>query len=347
MLDRLLRFGVLAVLALALACDDEPERGAQGESCTRRDDCEKGLRCVDQVCVGGDGGTASPGPDPAAPGAGSEGDACSARRGCKSGLSCVSNVCAPLSSGMQPGGRYSGRGESCAASNECAQDLACIGSMCVSVTLGLERTTKTCDRVECAEDVDCCADFVPNPNCEAYRQNCEKDPVFCNTYRSLCECSRRCIDELCAVAAPGCSASAECTSLQTPFCVEGSCVQCMTDGNCPGQGAKCDQGVCMSACTSDEQCPLLHACQEGACTEVGCRSDRECVFITDDPDAVCRATKCKTPCDGDSDCSENDERFNVCVDGECVFVGCENDAECRALLRLENQASSKVKAVCR
>jgi hypothetical protein len=103
----------------------------------------------------------------------------------------------------------------------------------------------------------------------------------------------------------------------------------------------------MSACTSDEQCPLLHACQDGACEEVGCRSDRECVFISSDPDSRCRDAECRAPCDTDSDCAADDQRFHVCADGECVFVGCETDAECRALLRLENQTSSRVKAVCR
>ena len=126
-----------------------------------------------QVCVGGDAGAGTSAPDPANPaGAGGEGDACGSRRECRSGLACVANVCEPASSGMQPGNRYSGRGESCAASNECAEDLACVGGMCVAVTLGLERTTKSCELVECAADADCCSDFTPNANCDAYRQNC-------------------------------------------------------------------------------------------------------------------------------------------------------------------------------
>jgi hypothetical protein len=204
-----------------------------------------------------------------------------------------------------------------------------------------------CARIECEADADCCADFVPNPNCAAYKQNCDTDPVFCNTYRSLCECSEHCVDELCTTAAPGCSVDAECTSQQTPFCVDGGCVQCQSDANCPGLNAKCVEGVCMSACQSDEQCAALHSCEDGECVETGCKTDRECVFTSGDPSALCHDGKCLAPCDTDSDCSTADQRFNVCVDGECVFVGCETDAECRALLHLQSQASSKVHAVCR
>jgi hypothetical protein len=341
MANRFARVVLWGALLLA-GCESDPRRGAAGESCTRRDDCGDGLHCLGQVCVAADAGAPS---SPA--GAGALGDSCGARRDCAAGLACIANECAPASNGMQASSRYSGRGESCAASNECASELACVAGTCVAVTVALPRTTKSCERIECMADADCCADFVPNPNCEAYRQNCETDPVFCNTYRSLCQCSRRCTEELCAVAAPGCTLSAECTSLQTPFCVAGSCVQCETDANCPGQDAKCSEGVCMSACMSDEQCPLLHACQDGSCAEVGCRSDRECVFMNRDPDARCRDTECRTPCDSDSDCAADDQQFHVCVEGACVFVGCETDAECRALLHLENQPSTKIKAVCR
>lgn len=336
---------LLFAALLSPACDDV-KRGAEGESCTSRNDCEEGLQCIALTCVprgssgGGDASVAAPSPA-------EQGEPCTSRRDCAVGLACIANRCTEQSAGMEPGGRYSGRGESCAASNECASDLACVSNMCAAVTVGLEHTPKSCDRIECAADADCCAAFVPNPSCEQYRQNCETDPVFCNTYRSLCQCSQRCVDELCTTAAPGCTDSAECTSLQTPFCVEGTCVQCEADANCPGMGGKCVQGVCMSACTSDEQCPLLHACEDGACVDVGCRSDRECVFVSGDASSVCRDGKCQDPCDSDSDCAAEQQRFSVCVDSQCVFVGCESDAECRALLHLENQPSSKVRAVCR
>jgi hypothetical protein len=189
---------------------------------------------------------------------------------------------------------------------------------------------------------------MPNANCDMYKANCAMDPVFCNAYRSLCECSQDCMDEMCVAAQPGCMSDAECTSMQTPFCVKNKCRQCDKDSACPGAGAKCADGVCMSPCTNDENCPLLFKCQDNACIETGCSSDRECAFVNKSARAVCRDKKCTSPCEVDSDCAseKNSTGFDVCEDGQCKFVGCESDTECRALLNLANQRSN-VRAVCR
>jgi hypothetical protein len=325
---------------LSVACERDLIRGGEGESCTRRDDCEDGLSCLAQVCTSSPVGDAGTGP------AAGLGEPCRARSDCGAGLICSANECVQGSAGVTPGSRYSGRGESCQAKNDCVPELACVLGTCSDVTLAVAHTAKGCHRVECTVEEGCCADFVPNANCDAYRENCEIDPIFCNTYRNLCECNKECVDEVCVAAAPGCSDDAECTSLQTPFCVEGRCRQCNADSTCPGTGTQCVEGVCMAACAIDENCPLLHACQDSACVEVGCRSDRECVFVTSDALALCQDGECKVPCDADTDCASEEERFHVCEQGQCVFVGCESDVECRALLGLESQPG-KVRAVCR
>jgi hypothetical protein len=259
---------------------------------------------------------------------------------------CVAARCEVGMSGVPVSSRYSGVGETCRASNDCAEGLVCMTSMCTSVTLSLPHTAKECHRVECETDEECCADFVPNENCAAYEENCRIDPVFCATYRSLCECSQGCQDAQCVTAAPGCSDDAECTSAQTPFCVDGSCAQCDRDAACPGEGTKCVDGVCASACQGAEECPPLHDCQEGECVVVGCGTDRECVFLRADPLSRCVDGDCITPCDADSDCSGDGMRFFVCLQGECTFVGCETDAECRAFLGL-NVPNTSARAVCR
>jgi hypothetical protein len=279
----------------------------------------------------------------------SAGASCGARRDCASGLMCLSNVCKPQAVGTEPtGSRYSGRGESCQAKNDCAGDLVCLMSVCRDVEVALSRTPKSCHLVECASKDDCCAAFTPNANCATYKMNCDTDPIFCNTYRSLCECSKECTDEQCVAAAPGCMSNAECTSQQTPYCVSSKCRQCDGDTACPGAGNKCVEGVCMAACTIDENCPLLHACQDGACVDTGCKSDRECAFITKNSRAVCLEKKCQAPCDVDADCmaDKNTKGFQVCEQGQCLFVGCETDVECRALLDLESHAGT-AHAVCR
>jgi hypothetical protein len=327
------------VLLWIAGCDRDPDRGEAGESCTRRDDCAPGLVCIGQVC-------AEPARDAGAAMPAGEGGACRARVDCQEGLACTNNVCVAASAGLPPGARYSGRGESCEAKNDCVPELACVMGTCREVGVRLGQTQKGCHRVECDGDAACCADFVPNANCDAYRMNCETDPIFCNTYRSLCECNKSCVDELCVAAAPGCSSGAECTSQQTPYCVEGRCRQCDRDSSCPGQGTQCVDGVCMAACSIDENCPPLHACEDSACVEVGCRSDRECAFVTGDALAACRDGECDVPCEADTDCVSETERFQICAEGRCVFVGCEEDYECRALLHLENLPGS-VRAVCR
>jgi hypothetical protein len=328
------------LVVLLAGCKNESElaRGGAGESCTRRADCADGLLCVAQVCaVSPDAGTPLPS---------GEGGDCRARSDCQAGLTCNANRCAPAMVGVDPDNRYGGRGESCTAKNDCEGELACVTNTCREVTLSLSHTAKDCHRIECAEAEDCCTSFVPNANCDAYRDNCETDPIFCNTYRSLCECSEECVDEMCVVAAPGCSMDAECTSSQTPYCVDSRCRQCNVDSSCPGAGTQCVDGVCMAACAIDENCPLLHTCEDSVCIEVGCTTDRECVFATGDSLAVCIDGDCRVPCDDDTDCVAEEERFQVCEDQQCVFVGCENDAECRALLELESTPGT-AHAVCR
>jgi hypothetical protein len=325
------------------ACGHE-RRGGAGESCTKTDDCNTGLGCFAQVCTKAES-TSEAGAGDLDAGS----DSCGARRDCASGFTCVAGHCQRQSVGTTGSARYSGKGESCQVTNDCTPDLSCVMGMCREVEVVLSRVPKSCFRVECATKDDCCQSFVPNANCPTYEMNCAMDPIFCNTYRSLCQCGQDCVGELCIAAAPGCKSNAECTSTQTPFCVEGKCRQCDKDAACSGDNAKCSEGVCMAACHQDEHCPLLHACQDGACVDTGCKSDRECAFIMKNPLAVCRESECHLPCATDDECMtapSPTRGLEVCEQGQCVFVGCENDRECRALLGLENQRGN-IQAVCR
>lgn len=353
-----LLIALVAVLAIE-ACGDDRRRGGAGDSCTSTNDCESPLSCIASVCFAANGGkTGQP-----------EGGACDARRNCAMGLACMDGTCQLSSNGMSGGStRYSGKGENCTAKNDCEPGLACMMGLCRSLDVPLERMPKSCYRVECAVKDDCCQTFVPNPSCPTYEANCAMDPIFCNTYRSLCQCTQDCVDEQCVAAAPGCQTNAECTSMQTPYCVSGKCTQCDKDSACAGTGSKCTQGVCMAACKQDENCPLLNSCQDGVCVERGCQTDRECAFLTKNVLAVCHEGECDVPCTSDSDCavmqtttnpnqstntpgmssnaSSATRGFEACEMGKCVFVGCENNAECRALFALENQRNN-VMAVCR
>lgn len=330
-------FGTQLCALLALFACDNTLRGGAGESCTSRNDCQGGLLCVERVCV-----AAPDGEEPGSP----QGESCTARRDCQQGLTCMDSVCTAGPLGEETDNRYSGRGESCRAKNDCLPELACVGGTCRDVTLALETTGRECVLVECAQDADCCQDFQRNDNCDAYEANCEMDPIFCNTFRSLCQCNLMCEQELCVASAPGCGSDAECMSQQTPFCVDSRCRQCAKDNDCPGTGTRCQEGVCTAPCKQDESCPPLHECQDGRCVEVGCVTDRECVFLTGDPLSVCAEDGCLVPCDQDTDCASDTQQFHVCEDGQCVFVGCETDAECRALLGLSNLGERR-SAECR
>lgn len=328
---------------ITTACGDEIKRGNAGESCTAANDCADGLACIALVCVAS---TSSTGPDA---GNADSDTSCGARRDCPEGSMCIDNACKATTMGVSTSTRQGGRGESCTATNDCDPDLSCLTGMCRESGIALEHLPKACYRVECENKDDCCATFVPNPSCDMYKKNCETDAIFCNTYRSLCECSKTCEMELCVAAQPGCKSNQECTSAQTPFCVDGTCHQCDQDNACPGEMSKCAAGVCMSPCTDDTNCPLLFACQDNACVQTGCTSDRECAFITKNPRAVCKDEKCQSPCASDSDCSSMDPMnasFQACVDGECKFVGCESDTECRAALNIAG-VPGKIHAVCR
>jgi hypothetical protein len=326
----------LTLLSL-LACNPTLRRGAAGESCTSANDCSEGLACIAQACLSKtDAGMAA--------GAGAS---CSARRDCGDGLLCIANRCSSASMGTDPSmNRYSGRGESCQAKNDCMPELACVMGNCRELSVPLSHTGKSCYRVECANKDDCCAAFAPNANCPDYKKNCDGDPVFCNTYRSLCVCSQECVGELCVAAAPGCMSNSECTSMQTPYCVSGKCRQCDKDSACPG--SKCMQGVCTAACALDENCPALNKCESGVCVKSGCSSDRQCAFMTNNALSMCRDGECHVPCASDPDCAsdKSTQGFGVCDKGKCVFVGCDNSDECRALLHLD-KTTSKVHAVCR
>ena len=343
----LVSMGVFGVLYLG-ACNTT-RRGGAGESCTSTDDCKSGFGCFGQVCRAVDGGTSGA----------SEGGTCGARRDCAPGLACIDETCQVVSQGTDvSSSRYSVKGESCQATNDCEPGLACLMGMCRSVDVSISRAPKNCYRVECGVKEDCCQAFVPNPNCAAYEANCAMDPVFCNTYRSLCLCAQDCVEEQCIAAAPGCKSNAECPSTQTPYCVEGKCRQCDRDAACATAGSKCSDGVCKAACVMNENCPLLHACEDGVCVETGCKSDRECAFLTKNQAAVCGDDgECEIPCEADAECVgmvtamgpgmvSASRGFEVCEMGKCVFVGCETHSECRALLGIENERG-QVQAVCR
>jgi hypothetical protein len=234
-------------------------------------------------------------------------------------------------------------GESCRARNDCEVGLACINGVCVPGSPHLSVTGKACYRVECGNDAECCAHFVPASGCASYEAACRANPNDCEAWRRLCQCNRACVSELCVDKGPGCTVNADCPSYSSPYCVEKQCVECREHGDCL-DGARCIQGACKARCETHENCPSFHACAAGTCVPSGCASDRECGFVLGNPRGRCANGECFVGCTHDAQCDAT--TFEVCHQGRCTFVGCATDAECRSYLNLTNTPGN-LRAVCR
>lgn len=83
------------------------------------------------------------------------------------------------------------------------------------------------------------------------------------------------------------------------LCVEGTCQQCRTDGNC-GDGEQCTGGRCEQKpeCAANDDCP---------------------------GNQICRSGMCKTECNGASDCGSGQK----CMANRCVAENaCSTDTDC-------------------
>jgi len=344
---------LLALCTLQFACGDKvtvnpSAKGAEGESCTRRDDCAKDLSCLAGRCTAteeqgpdSDGGQIATG--------GKAGESCTWRGDCQPDLACMDQTCVEDTeslvgdSGM-PVQRRGDRGETCTARNDCKENLACVAGRCREDEYDVSVQTKQCSRVECAADADCCKNFVAPNSCPTLKVECEAgtNMTACTSYAAICVCRKACKDQLCATSNK-CMNSSECSAALV--CVNEKCVQCSVEKPCSNPMAACVDGACKAACTRNEECPLFFNCQAGKCVYAGCSSDRECYFSTRDPLSKCTETKCQTPCESDAECST--VGFQVCDAGRCVDVGCESDAECRVRLNLNEQTNNAVTGVCR
>jgi hypothetical protein len=343
-----------ALVASAQACGDDDSsgnsaddvRGAAGESCTSRRDCEEGLSCIDNRCVkpgsvknDDDGGMAMEIVDTR----GEAGESCTRRADCRTGNACVDNVCVnedALPAGMVPSTRGQ-RGESCQARNDCKDDLACINQICIESDFMFSVSTKQCFRVQCDKDDDCCESFVAPISCPSLQTACDGgDTASCNAFDAQCKCNQVCRTNLCTFA-NACKTDVDCGA-PSLHCFSGMCAQCKASTDCTGMDQQCVAGVCTAGCMHNEQCPLFNECKDGECVKSGCKTARECYFATQNPLSECKDGECITPCTNDASCGQQ----QICDDGHCVFVGCESDEECRALLGLASVVGSD-RAVCR
>jgi hypothetical protein len=330
-----------------LACNpkDDSARGATGESCASRSDCESTLVCLDNRCL--PSGATSASKNPQADGGvvdtrGSAGESCTRRADCALNLLCIANQCVETAS--KPSDTRSplgDRGESCQAHNDCANGLACVMNRCVIGDNSVVVQAKQCFRVQCELDEDCCKTFIAPLNCPTWKTNCAAgDMTACTSFNASCMCSMQCQNSAC-VPVRKCANDMECSALGQR-CFGGKCAQCGADADCMPAGQHCISNVCRPGCTRNEQCPQFSECKSSECVQVGCKSDRECYFATKNPLAHCKQMECIAPCETDAQCGD----LQACDAQRCKFVGCETNDECRVFLNLNNQTTND-RAVCR
>lgn len=204
--------------------------------------------------------------------------------------------------------------------------------------------------VECLEDADCTknpAALGPKCNdtgmicvCDS-DQDCTGNPngATCNPDLRLCGCAddsdcaapKKCVGKAfagAAVCALPCKSDGDCTSSDYPECdtASGSCVQCMTSGDCPGAAPICGaNGECLEcqAVSDCEASPNGSVCAEGKCT---CSVDGDCTGSY--PwGAKCDSYYDRCACAADADCAGNAngptcytvyKKCSCAADGECT-----------------------------
>jgi len=344
-----------------------PVLGGEGESCTRRADCEDGLACLSQRCqkgadmgMGGEGNT--PGPVLGGPG-----ETCGLTSDCGPGMACLPNGIAPA-----------------------PVDTLAIGSnsvgVCTLLDSGLTPSGKTCGH-ECIEAADCCelplaqqtatgasscsdlADLVAGvPSCAtavgvngviclAYSAYCDdqcgkKGPWTCEA--GACHYTAKCTKATqvvggCPAYTRGGTAIPACDT-KTSKCAAAEVVGCTTDAKCldavvadhatdtcTADECVCDKpsGGCYRKCSENTDCENGYNCDDATslCVPIGaCSGDLQCIQQSHDIRAKCTDGACHVPCEHDIDCSPgglNGAFYAVCgEDKTCQALGCNSDDEC-------------------
>jgi hypothetical protein len=280
-------------------CDD-------GNACTTNDtcgggtcnggappNCDDGNVCTDDSCVPASGCVHTNNTSPCDDGnACTTGDVCGggschggSPTNCDDGLFCTDDSCDP-STGCSHGPHDCGTGQVCdETDNECVQcnsDTDCSTGQPIC-----DPSTHTC--VECLTDSDCNdANACTTDVCVA--GTCQYPAVVCDD-------GLFCTDDSCDPST-GCTTSPhECDNGQ--LCDENtnSCVECLTDTDCPSGAPFCnDSGTCVE-CQADSDCNDNNVCTTDSCNTAG----------------TCVHTGNTNPCDDGNACTSGD----ICGGGTC------------------------------
>lgn len=345
-----------------------PVLGREGESCTKRADCEDGLGCFSARCQKDNDGAGGEDGGSGGPTLGGIGETCGLTTDCAKGLKCL------------PQG-------------EPNINVKAIGSnsvgVCTPTDSGLEPTGKSCHGAECVEAADCCqlpvemhatlnanscaqlAELLDGVDCDApsaaEKPLCFANSVYCDCASKTWSCndSGRCVyDGACDVATPGFVPGGCPTLSRAGYSLFATCNEdtercepatveptCKKDADCEGElvadsvnaevcvGSECTcykaTGACYVKCSENLDCAIGQACdtETKVCVPAEqCTNDAFCALAYDDLNYKCIEGTCAAACANDLDCNygslTNGGYTQVCEEGKCVPVGCSDDSEC-------------------
>ena len=336
--------------------------GTEGESCTRRADCQSPLGCYNQRCARTDSGEGGGGNVPTQ---GGRGETCVVSSDCESPLACLpggagnagpvgfTGICTDADTDLAPTGNVCGA--ECLEAEDCCQ---------IPVELHATIGVKTCaDLTDVLDGVTCnsSATVQNQARClvaDAYCEGCNEDTWECTAGRCIynAECTA---DGLVPNGCPtfsraGFALNATCDVGESDRCQPAAVDPlCDVDADCdtlavtddPGDTCNagectCFQSACLRRCDSDLDCRVGFICDTGddVCVpDDACTSDLTCQSLMGDIRAACVDGACTMPCEVDLDCNPtglvDGEFTRLCnADGQCEDIGCTQDLDCAGTL---------------
>jgi hypothetical protein len=357
----------ISMVGLVGGCGDDddtpvpqasPAKSGVNESCTTRDDCEKGLRCFAQTCLedpssgsggsgsggepgsggsggkggsgggsGGKGGSGGSGGSTTQSAFGGPGESCTKRADCQPGLGCYNQRCAETPGMMGEAGEgnvptpsLGGLGETCVLSSDCEAGLACLPTAAGSVG--------SCTPVDTGiapTGKVCGAECASEDDC------CELPKELHQTFGAS-SCTE--LNEL--IGATDCSDPGT-LSLQ-----------------CFGREVYCDCADSVWSCSAAGRCAYRSDCSADGLVMDGCPTLSRAGFVLTSACDVGGSDKCAPPvganaCDSDADCeglAVSDDGADLCEPDECVCYQstrclrkCDEDLDCAFGKRCDTQES--------
>lgn len=141
-----------------------------------------------------------------------------------------------------------------------------------------------------------------------------------------------------------CTTTADCTAKGVLDCVNGSCVYCKTDGDCPSGSKGCDTstGFCRVICVTDADCTIggvtvgTGKCDTQIWNCTLCASDADCAsvgsgagftkYCAQIPNALGGTLNMCVGCKSDADCANTNFKGCDTVTGTCKL--CKSVADC-------------------